>query len=379
MKILHINDIASVGYNLVKGLRGYGITAYLLTLHSGTLTTSSEISQNDYVIKVNKKNKPTATIKIFRYLLKFKDWDLVHIHYVHNLAYLTNIVLGIRDRRPIIIHVHGSDIKLAFSNNFIFRYLHRPIKAFLLKKASAVLVSTPNLLSLVKILSSTKPVYFPSPVDVNLFSPVIAKRLSSKFEYLRDGYDYLISIVSSINFRDKGSDLVIRALAKLNEKNKLRNVGIVTIKSGKDLSIFNQLATKLGIKDKIKYLPTIPHSLMPGLYGISDIVIASISPRYVFSVSALESMACRVPTINTWSRKYYDIKLPYIPRNTVELSNFIELLLENHRYRRKIADLEYDWVIRNHSLKYIVPKLICLYSNLIEQERRSVTVHPRSM
>lgn len=347
MNVLHVNDVANVGYVLVKELASMGVNAKLLVLKEH-YTSRYAGSYEDFVVRV------TDIDGLFR--LMFKNWDIIHVHYLRIPAYVASLAIT-----PIILHVHGSDIRLAYDKSLYEGLIHRSLKYLTLKRSRRVLVSTPNLIALVKgILPDVRNLsYLPNPIDTSYFNCSNARRLSEYFASLRDGVEVLITMPTRVHFKTKGNHILAKILASINTSKDYR---LVMVRDGPDLPKLLELLGRTGLRRRALFINPIPNRLMPGFYGVSDIVVAAISKSEVFGVTALESMACKTPTINTWSRRYYgDTGFQPIPYNLESLSIILEELINDPSTRRKIADVQEKWVKRTHNSKIIAEKLLRIY------------------
>ena len=295
------------------------------------------------------------------HLLKEKgNWDLFHIHYLYSNAYVAGLL-----KLPYIVHLHGSDVRLIFDGGIYNGVLHKALKRFACKRALTMLASTPNLLSLIRrLVPEVKSIYLPNPIDFKVFSRVNASKLSSCFSYLHDGIDVLITMPVKMDFKAKGNDVVLKVLSKVDfGSNSYR---IATIAYGTDLPKFVELARKLGLKKRVVILKPIFHNHMPGLYGVSDVVIGAVTPREVFGMVALEAMACGSPTVNTWSKKYYgETGFPTIPYHEEKLGHFLQNLINDVELRNKVAWKQLQWVKRNHHSRKVVGKLMKIYESIL--------------
>ena len=105
---------------------------------------------------------------------------------------------------------------------------------------------------------------------------------------------------------------------------------------------------------------------MPGLYGVSDIVVGAMSKSRVFGMTALESMVCGRLTINTWSRRHYgDTGFPEIEYGVKYLARLLERLIEDESLRRRMANAQREWVSTNHGSKTVASKLLGLYKYIL--------------
>jgi len=150
MKVLHINNVAGVASNLVKGLRNKGIKSDLLVLKS---------HRNQYLYEevLEQKDPYKILVELF---YRSISYDIIHIHDLnyleqHNIDLYSLRMLNraINRHNHVVIHFHGSVLRENVSN-----YSVRILPIFF-----KVLVSTQDLLPLIKSK------WLPNPVDRMVF------------------------------------------------------------------------------------------------------------------------------------------------------------------------------------------------------------------
>lgn len=365
MRVLHVNDVANVAYTLVDELARLGVESRLLKPRISGDSAALQAARGRFVEPVEARHRLFMSAKMYRRILSRRSsWDLLHIHYLRTYTYAASM-LGI----PYIAHVHGTDARLMHSNSMYENRLHASLKRRALRKARIVLVSTPNLLEIVRRNSRRADIrYLPNPVNTKRFSPLNAKVLSGKFEDLKGGAGFTISLPTSIDFEAKGSHIFLEALAKTSRPRDLR---VMYLERGRDLEAFKELAAELGVEKHLKPVKPVPNTYMPGLYGASKLVIGALTPRRVFGVTALEAMACRRPVLNTWSPAYYgNTGFRPLPHSVEELAGQLEELMHSGRARRRLAEKQHAWATANHNPKIVAFRLTKVYVEALETGNR---------
>ena len=148
MKILHVGNIASVGYNLSKSLRKKGVDVDLISKRK---SISSTVDTGNWIHYT--KNK----FDEFRLCgLDIQKYDLIHDHYLLNWG-----SLGLRFRnfkKPVILHAHGTDTRP--SNLFL-----RLVQRFIATQSSLLLYSTPDLYEKLSWFKGERK-FLPNPVEI---------------------------------------------------------------------------------------------------------------------------------------------------------------------------------------------------------------------
>jgi glycosyltransferase involved in cell wall biosynthesis len=359
VRVLYVLDIANVSYTFVKELNRIGIEASLLKPVNRPPIQHSDVCADEFVIKLGIKRRFISEARIFRYLLRErKSWDLFHINYLYTYAYMGRLL-----RLPYVVHAHGSDVRLALSDGMYNGVIHKALKKVAGREALRLLASTPNLIPLIKrLIPGIKVTYLPNPIDFEIFSEARARELSSSFSWLHEGVDTLITMPTSIDFKTKGHDMVLKAVSEVG----LRSYRIVAIARGKDLKGFLELAKKLNLWKNVLLLSPVPNDQMPGLYGVSDLVIGAITPNEVFGMTALEAMACGAPTLNTWSEKYYgDTGFITVSYDEGALKRILQDLIDDEGLRKKMAKRQQEWVRENHGSRRVTRGLLEIYEQVL--------------
>lgn len=143
LRVLHVNDVASVASELVKAARKQGLPWHLHRIPAG-----------------RGASVPVLAGRRLRDLLQFhrlaRGADLVHVHYGPNGYY------GVLSRRPFILHLHGSDIRRDINSAVL-----GPLMRFSLRRAAAVYYATPDLADFVTPLRPDAQ-YLPNPMPALL-------------------------------------------------------------------------------------------------------------------------------------------------------------------------------------------------------------------
>ena len=300
LKILHIHDQAGVACILAKYQRMNDIKSKVLS--------SNKIDKygilkfyKDYVDLVDRANFVESCIS------EAKKADIIHIHSVEQLVIKIRKAFG--NSKKIILHYHGTDIRgLKNKNNQNFFNIqntitrtksfgakvknrlrliqmgyYQPLQTESQKLADEILVSTPDLLSL---LPDAK--YLPNPVDVEHFPK-----------------DNNVSKTRSNN----------NALTIKNETGNIEQ----TLQYCKE----NNINLKIDVFDRTK--TPLLHREIPNLlkkYKVYvDIRIVNDKILESLSKTALESLACGLKVLN-YKLKYID-KLPEV-HNPVNVVNQLE-------------------------------------------------------
>lgn len=323
MRILHINNVANVGYTFVEGLKKLGHYAELRPLRLVAAKRST-------LIKILVSPIRFREMLAVNRQVKSKLYDIIHIHF----AYLG--VFGIVGRYPYFLHCHGSDVR---------RDLDDPIRGWLirqsLKKARAVFFVNPDLASFVRPIRSDA-VFLPNPIHTSLFSP----------NFRPENRRPRILIISSLSPLKKVNVAfeAIRQLLLLQPE-----IQITAINQGPERMIYRNTPG-------VRFVAPVPYQSMPKLINDHDIVIGQFVLG-ALGMAELESLACGKPVICFFN---YDDLYPHPPpvlsaNQPEQVAEYLSTLVGNSALCRELGERGRDWVMRYHNYTTIAQRLEEIY------------------
>jgi len=278
-----------------------------------------------------------------RFSIESKDYDIIHV----NGAYAGSLPLSVG--KPYILHCRGSDVR---------ENLKKPIIGKLTKKyiikADKVLVSTPDLVDVVKPLREDVE-YVPNGIETDIFKPKdtdnnkIKILLSSALTKVKGG-EKMIKAIKIV--KEKYPDIEVNAsgLGKEPVKNSISNIH--RILSREDIE-------KIGIN----LLPVFPFELIKSWSEIiqdHDIILGQFVLGSL-GMSDLEAMSCGKPLI-TYLR---DIKCPAISTASPDIIAKVVIdLIENKELRIKKGEESREWILKYHDAKKISKRLKNIYEEI---------------
>jgi len=163
MKILHVGNMANIGYMISRQLRLQGIEAELLMEKNpksveNPLNPDSSLNNSypDWFSFYDKKSSWKTTI-----IKKMRDRNYNLIH-----AYVELPIFAYLSRKPFVAHPQGSDLReMAFSNSIRGILLRRAYR-----KAKAIIVSSPEQIFLVKKLKLQNGILIPFTPEYPFFN-----------------------------------------------------------------------------------------------------------------------------------------------------------------------------------------------------------------
>jgi glycosyltransferase involved in cell wall biosynthesis len=186
--------------------------------------------------------------------------------------------------------------------------------------------------------------YLPNPVDKELFHSKPADRLDGRKRVL---------IASDSNWMVKGTDISIRALARVKD---VVDVSIIAI--GVDFTKTVELANSLGLH--LNILPKAPHDRLNAYYWNADIVIDRFTLGSLGMVS-LEAIACGRPALCYVSSDYPENK--DFPLKDLRVEEKIAESIAN--LPSDLWEREHEYLERHHNVDAVVSRLESIYQGLL--------------
>jgi len=317
MKVVMINDAAFVGETLLKYM-------------------PAELEKQQ--IK-RTRGFWDKTLGIAFKILRAKG-DVYHAHYLLQDCYIASKL----DKKPLIGHAHGSDLREVIQKRK-WGWIIRDN----LRSCNKILVAQPTILETALEFNETAE-YFPIPFDPKIFFPT---PLPPERE------EKQIFIASAHNFKIKGTDKFLRALASLSTPVRIKSLMV-----GKNLAEAQQLAKELGLK--VDFIPKVPHEKMSELYKESYLVLGSFSIGQLDTV-AIEAMACTRPVVHSISRKFFKTCPLEELESIDETAEVIQKLLVNKKEREQRIKTQLAYVNSTHAAPLLAEKLFRIYNELFKE------------
>ncbi|MFA5163109.1 MAG: glycosyltransferase family 4 protein [Patescibacteria group bacterium] len=299
-------------------------------------------------------------------------FDYIYLHYpffgASELVWLFKIF---NKKTKLIIHYH-MDVDFDSPLLKIAAGPAKLLRSSLFKKADKIICSSFDYLknSSIKDIYQKYPEKFreiPFGVDLEKFKPDILK--SEPENPLIAASRNIIKFVSDnfINHHQlsvlfvggldrahyfKGVDKLITAFSRLKDDRFILKI----CGEGELRPQYEQLASELGIRDKVKFLGKLGgHDLIKAFQGAAVLVLPSINRNEAFGLVLIEALACGTPVIASnlpgVRSVFSDKQEGYLiePGDISDLQNKIQMILSDEKQRenmsraaRKLAENKYD-------------------------------------
>jgi glycosyltransferase involved in cell wall biosynthesis len=201
------------------------------------------------------------------------DPDVLHAHWWFPNGLVGTWTARMADK-PLVTTLHGTDVRLAKVVAF-----SRPGFRHVLQHSAAVTAVSQYLADEARqIVSGPTPSVAPMPVATDLFSPGGAR-----------AKDKLL-FVGRLNSQ-KGIEMLLRALSLTRSSATLDVIG-----AGPDDSRLRELATELGVGDRVRWLGALPQPELADYYrSAAALVVPSVNEG--LGLVAVEAQLCETPVI----------------------------------------------------------------------------------
>jgi len=287
--------------------------------------------------------------------------DIIHLHLPNPFAVFAYLASGHHGRLVITWH---SDI---VRQKTVARMLG-PLDDVLMRRASAIIATSPNYVDSSPILSRNRDRsrVIPFGIDADAFRPrdaEIAVKIRRRY-----GERIVLAVGRMVYY--KGFEYLIRAMASVRGHLLLVGEGPLQAK-------LERVAFEVGVRDRITFLGRVSQEEVLGYYNAADVfVMPSVARSEAFGIAQLEAMACGKPVINTQLRS----GVPFVSRDGVtgitvapadssELAAAINRLLDDPGLRHQYGAAGARRVRQEFSIPTMVDRTLQLYREVIANGR----------
>jgi glycosyltransferase involved in cell wall biosynthesis len=287
--------------------------------------------------------------------------DLVHLHMPNPTAVLALLASGHRGK---IIVTHHSDVVRQRALNKVFQ----PLLDRLLRRASAIIATSPNYLDTSPTLSPYRDRCHVIPYGIPL--EPFAFRDEARVRAIRaeHGERLILSIGRLVYY--KGFEYLIRAMSRINGK-------LLIIGDGPLRRRLEQLARAAGVLDRVGFLGEMQNEETIPFYQAADLfALGSIARSEAFGIVQLEAMACGKPVVNT----RLDSGVPFVsldgvtgltvpPQDSDALAAAINRLLDDPSLRVRYGEAARRRVREEFSIEVMMRRTLELYRQALSLHR----------
>jgi len=241
---------------------------------------------------------------------------------------------------PSIVSIHNNYDKdsreLFLKSRKYFSYLKfwyssKTIEPFSIKNADRIICAYRFLVPYAKRFGAKKINVIYNRVNLSRFSPEIPPKLDLKKPTIIN--------VARLSY-EKNQECLIRAVKDLDVK-------LLLVGDGPYYPQLKDLVEELGIKEKIKFIKSVPNEDLASVYNSAEIFASPLKQGGV-SITMLEAMACGLPVIATkrdlGESEDIDDAIIFSENNPESFKEAIVKLLENSKMKEQIRKVALEIV-----------------------------------
>lgn len=338
MRVLHINNMNQFAgiYQREFTRRGHTLTVYEPSFVGGLAPLPIKLALMP------------VRLLAFRNLISKLSPDYFEIAHIHWASYG---ILGLVGRIPFVVHCRGDDVRSRLKHP-----LFRPILTTILRRAAAVMCSTPDLLAVVQVVRPDA-FFSPAPVDTNRFIPE------------KDSHSTLPQVWTILLFArldpDKGVDIATEAIMRFIQAHP--NIRVRLLDWGTLRKKYTARFSHL-----FEFVPLVPPDKVQDLIHSANVVVGQLALG-ALGLSELQAMSCAKPVIASFHYdEVYDTSPPICRASTSEeVYNHLEYLFQYPGAATKLGQCGREWVIDHHDYRNLSNELEKLYRSILEHTHPS--------
>lgn len=325
----HLGGIETVTQNITEWLNGAGIRCDVLCTNDKN--ESIQEDRQKYTIYRSASLGLVSSVALsFPYLKKLKSlqssYDILHIHLPNPLANLA--MMFVHPDVKVVLHWHSDIIR----QKKLLK-LYEPLQKWLLKRADAILATSPPYAEASPYLlqHKEKVTSIPLAIDPNtlIVDPQKVQQIRKTFE----GRKIIFSLGRLIYY--KGFEYLIEASKYLDDS----YVVLVGGEGELEHTLKRQIK-KAKLENKVFLLGRIPHSDLGSYYEACDLYcMSSTEKSEAFGIAQIEAMSRGKPIVATkipgsgvdWVNQHGETGLNVLPADAEALAGAIQQILKNRK------------------------------------------------
>jgi rhamnosyl/mannosyltransferase len=246
--------------------------------------------------------------------------------------------------------------------------LYRPWQTRILRQARSIIVATPGhvdaspALSIPEISGRTRVI--PFGIDPERFAAPCPQAAC-----LRTAHPGKRIFALGRHVTYKGFDILIQALARLDPEVRLLLGG-----EGPLTPSLKQLATHLGLADRVCFLGRVPENELPAYYQACDVFcLPSVTRAEAFGIVQLEAMAAGRPIVSTrlgngvdFVNRHGETGLAVPPGDIESLAHALKTLLSQDALRHELGARAQKRVCSEFRKERMAGQTLALYREILE-------------
>lgn len=285
-----MGGIESVVFELTEGLNRQGVETDVLCAHTSSRTLRERSTTGHRIVRAGSLGKLLSTSMspalLFAARRMCRDYDLIHVHMPDPMAALALWLTSPQAR--IVVHWHSDVI-----NQRRALKLYEPLQTWLLRRADAVIATTPQYAEASPSLLAWKSKVEVIPIGI---TPIDSRGAADKARALRErfGGRKIVFSLGRMTYY-KGFDVLIDAARLLPA-----DAVVVAGGGGELLQTYRERVAAEGLAGRIEFVGRIPDEDLPGYFEAASVFcLSSIVRAEAYGVVLLEAMAMGKPIVTT--------------------------------------------------------------------------------
>jgi len=307
-------------------------------------------------------------------IVRLHNINIIHSHFAYQEGFVGYLSKNSLKRKKLIVTLHGNDILTEPSVGYGIRLDKRYdiIVKKVLEIADAIIVASKAVFNEVVKLSnkSVDKIYLiPNGVDINKFNPNVKASVIRDKLHIEDKF---VVFTARHHRPVYGIEFLIKAIPFVLKERK--DVVFVIGGDGPLRSYHDELAFKLGIRDKVVFTGHVPFNEMPLYYATSDVVVVP-SLQEAWGLIVTEAMACGKPVIGTRVGGIVDQVIDGFngflvpPRDHEAIAKKILYLLENPSEMKRMGLNGRRLAEERFNIEKRIDKIVKIYKKLVENKK----------
>lgn len=371
MKILHIGKyyppffggIEKINFDLVENLNkeNYQTDVFCFNHKSGTQMEETIYKVYRTSVIITKFSTPIS-LSIFNNLRKiYHKYDIIHLHMPNPIAAMALQFLPFKGK--LVLHWHLDIVKQK-----LLKIVYRPFQTHILKRADAIIATSPEYLKYSKDLAPflKKCHIIPLGIDNNY----LEENATFKSKLLKKYKDKKIVFSLGRLIYYKGFKYLIAAAKFLDEDTIILIGGTGVLKNELQKKI-----TESHLESKVQLIGKIPAEELGEYYKRADVFcLPSIERSEAFGIVLLEAMANKCPVISTsmgsgtsWVNQHNHTGLVIPPKNEKAIASAIKAIINNKELSASFSVNAYNRFQEEFKLEDMVMRTVRLYRGLFSE------------
>ena len=285
-----MGGIESVAFELTEGLNRQGVETDVLCGHTGSGTVRERSVAGYRIVRAGSLGKLLSTsmspAMLFEARRMCDDYDIIHVQMPDPMAALA--LWFARPRARIVLHWQSDVI-----NQRRALKLYEPLQTWLLRRADAIIATTPPYAEASPSLQAWKSKVEVIPLGI---TPIDRRGAADKARALRErfGGRKIVFSLGRMTYY-KGFDVLIDAARSLPA-----DAVIVVGGGGELLQTYRERVVAEGLTGRIEFAGRITDEDLPGYFEAASVFcLSSIVRAEAYGVVLLEAMAMGKPIVTT--------------------------------------------------------------------------------